>query len=117
MAQFPGGYQLIGHFGAPKGLRAGRRLTRSWRDCVEIEDEKLFIARTSPAIPEAARDLACAMRGRGWQTGQERGQKWFLALHACQHAVMRKPESRQIVRAARTRVADRIKAIGAGGVR
>ena len=32
-------------------------------DGVEIEDGKLYIARTPPAIPEAARDLALRLNG------------------------------------------------------
>ena len=39
--------------------RAGRREL----DGVEIEDGKLFIARTPPAVPEAARDLALRLNG------------------------------------------------------
>ena len=39
------------------------RAARGELDGVEIEDGKLFIARTPPAVPEAARDLALRLNG------------------------------------------------------
>ena len=39
------------------------RAARGDLDGVEIEDGKLFIARTPPAVPEAARDLALRLNG------------------------------------------------------
>jgi hypothetical protein len=39
------------------------RAGRGELDGVEIEDGKLFIARTPPAVPEAARDLALRLNG------------------------------------------------------
>ncbi|HTR79426.1 MAG TPA: Tn3 family transposase, partial [Gemmatimonadaceae bacterium] len=39
------------------------RAARGDLDGVEIEDGKLFIARTPPAVPEAARDLAARLNG------------------------------------------------------
>jgi hypothetical protein len=39
--------------------QAARRELRS----VEIKDSKLFIARTTPAVPDAARDLALRLNG------------------------------------------------------
>lgn len=43
-------------------LAAGRA-ARGELDGVEIEDGKLFIARTPPVVPEAARDLALRLNG------------------------------------------------------
>ena len=39
------------------------RAARSDLDGVEIEDGRLYIARTKPAVPDAARDLAIRLNG------------------------------------------------------
>jgi TnpA family transposase len=59
-----------GHYIASRTAALRERLTyvadragRGELDGVEIEDGKLFIARTPPAVPEAARDLALRLNG------------------------------------------------------
>ena len=59
-----------GHYIASRTTALRERLTfvadragRGELDGVEIEDGKLFIARTPPAVPEAARDLALRLNG------------------------------------------------------
>jgi hypothetical protein len=59
-----------GRYIATRTAALGERLTlvaeraaRGQLDGVEIEDGKLFIARTPPAVPEAARDLALRLNG------------------------------------------------------
>ena len=68
------------------------RAARGELDGVEIEDGKLYIARTKPAVPDAARDLAIQLErdaaAGAHHRGSERGRcldRFCRPLHASAH--------------------------------